>query len=290
MPRRRLGLRPGALHRCDQGSANAALDSLHPRFAVAAHLADLLAANGDVGEAGAGSDEEADTPVQLPIELTDQDQAELTARATARHAWIERAGRPNRDTTSGTDRRTADVRVSTTAPEATLMPHGGSTRLGYQDHDVVDGGRARMILTALVAPAEVQETQPALDLLWHVRFRWKLRPQQVTGDTTYGTVANIAALERQGIRASVPLSAVGQRAGKFADQDVAYDAATATDRCPNGQTWRFISQCEATQRRIDAAPAGACAPCPLRTQCTTSKRSRRTGRQVAEAYLDRGRG
>lgn len=46
------------------------------------------------------------------------------------------------------------------------MPSGeGRTRLGYQDHCVVDGGKARIILAALVAPAEVHENQPALDLL-----------------------------------------------------------------------------------------------------------------------------
>jgi hypothetical protein len=60
--------------------------------------------------------------------------------------------------------------------------------LGYQTHYVVDDGRARIIVSALVTPGEVTENQSMLDLLWHVRFRWKLRPQQVTGDTKYGTL------------------------------------------------------------------------------------------------------
>jgi hypothetical protein len=205
----------------------------------------------------------------LPIELTDEARAELTERATARHDWIEHAGRPDRTVTSGTYRRTADFRVSTTDPDATPMPHGGTTRLGYQDHDVVDGGRARMILTALVAPAEVQENQPALDLLWHVRFRWKLLPRHVTGDTKYGTVETIVAIETQHVRAYVPLSAVGQRTGKFAEQDFRYDAGGDVYRCPGGATLRFLSQCATTQRRIDAAPAAICHACALRTQCTT---------------------
>ncbi len=41
--------------------------------------------------------------------------------------------------------------------------------------------------------------------LHHARFRWKLRLSQVTGDTAYGTVENIAALEQEHIRAYVPL-------------------------------------------------------------------------------------
>jgi len=39
---------------------------------------------------------------------------------------------------------------------------------------VVDSGKARIILTGLVTSAEVQDNQPALDLLWRTRFRWKL--------------------------------------------------------------------------------------------------------------------
>lgn len=276
-------------------AANASLDSLQPRFAVEAHLAQLFAANGDDGDGGDGGGEvagadEGDELVRLPVALTDEAQAELTERAAARHDWIGEAGRPNRHATSGPYRRTADFRISTTDPDATPMAHGdGRTRLGYQDHYVVDGGRARIILTALVAPAEVQENQPALDLLWRVRFRWKLRPRQVTGDTKYGTVENIVAIEDQHIRAYVPLSEVGQRAGMFGVQDFVYDAAADTYRCPGEQTLRFVSQCATTQRRIYAALAAACHACALRAQCTTAKRGRRIGRSLEADKLDRVR-
>lgn len=74
------------------------------------------------------------------------------------------------------------------------------------------------------APAEAQEHQPALDLLWRARFRWKLCPQQITGDSKYGTVENLAAIEGQGIKAYVPLSQVGRQAGCFGDGDFTYDA------------------------------------------------------------------
>jgi len=279
-------------------AANAALDSLQPRFAVEAHLAHLFAANGDDGDGGDGGGEEdeadeadeGDEPVRLPVALTDEAQAELTERATARHDWIGEAGRPNRHVTSGPYRRTADFRVSTTDPDATPMPHGdGRTRLGYQDHYVVDGGRARIILTALVAPAEVQENQPALDLLWRVRFRWKLQPRQVTGDTKYGTIENIAAIEGQDIRAYFPLSEAGHRSDLFRDTDFVYDAAADSYSCPGGQTLRFLSHGKSTHRRIYAVPAGVCRTCELRDQCTTAQRGRRVGRHRDEEYRERVR-
>jgi len=227
----------------------------------------------------------------LPVALPEDARSELTERARHRHDWFGQAGRPDRDKTSGTYRRTADFRVSTTDPDATPMPlANGHMHLGYQDHYVVDGGKARIVLMALVTPAEGQENQPALDLLWRARFRWKLRPRQVTGDTKYGTVENVAAIERERIHAYVPLSAVGRRPGLFGDTDFAYDAAADTYRCPGGQTLRFMSHCQPTQRRIYAAPTAACTACALRPQCTTSKRGRRVGRSLEEAYLDRVRG
>ncbi len=234
--------------------ANAATDSLRPRFAVEAHFAHLLAeddGDGDDQTRDLDGTARGDEPAQLPVDLTPESRAELAERVAQRHDWIGQAGRPNRKQTSGTYRRTADCRVSTTDSDATPMPQAdGRTHLGYQDHYVVDGGKARLVLRALVVPAAVQEHQPALDLLWRARFRWKLRPRQVTGDTKDGTVENIAAIERERIHAYVPLSAVGRRAGRFGEQDFVYDAAADTYRCPGGQTLRCISQCDTTWRRI----------------------------------------
>jgi transposase len=275
-------------------AANAALDSLQPRFAVEAHLARLFASAEDEGAGGHGNsgaaEDRGDEPVRLPVVPTEAALADPADGAAPRHNWLGCAGRPDRNSRSGTYRRTADFRVSTTDPDATPMPFGdGRTHLGYQDHYVVDGGRARIILIALVAPAEVQENQPALDLLWRARFRWKLWPRQVVGDTKYGTVENIAAIEREGICAYFPLSEVGQRAGRFGEHDFVYDAAADTFRCPGGQTLRFLSHCQRTQRRIYAAPTAACAGCTLRSQCTTSSRGRRVGRHLDEAYRERVR-
>ena len=142
-----------------------------------------------------------------------------------------------------------------------------------------------------MTPAEVQDNQPALDLLWRTRFRWKLRPRQVTGDTKYGTVENIVAIEDQ---ASACLSAaVG---GGPARRDVSASRTSATTRRPMSITvpadkvLRFLSQCDATHRRIYQATAADCKACALRAQCTTSQRGRRISRDLDETYLDRVRG
>ena len=223
--------------------------------------------------------------------LTDEARAELDERAAERHDWIGEMGRADRARTSGAYRRIADFRASATDPDASpLRPSGSGARLGYRDHDVVDGGKARIILTALVTPAAVADNQPALDLLWRARFRWKLQPRQVTGDAKYGTIENIVAIEDQGVRAFVPLSKVGQKPGLFRDLDFVYDPAADVYHCPGDRVLRFISHCATTQRRVYAAPAAACATCTLRAQCTTARRGRRVGRSLAETYLERVRG
>jgi DDE family transposase len=171
-----------------------------------------------------------------------------------------------------------------------MLHDRGRTHLGDQDHDVVDGGKARIILTALAAPAEGQEQQPALDLLWWTRFRGKLRPRQITADPKDGTIENIVSIEDHRIRAYGPLLEAGRHPGLFDEQDFVDDAATDTDRCQGGQTLRFLSHCQTKKQRIDAAPALAGRTCALKPQGTTSSRGRRVGRSRHAPDRDRGRG
>jgi hypothetical protein len=103
----------------------------------------------------------------------------------------------------------------------------------------VDGAKARIILNALVTPFEVTENVPMLDLLWRTSFRWKLAPRQVTGDTAYCTTENIAAVERAGIRAYVPLTKAGKaRPYYFSKEEFAYDPKQDLYRCPVGEILR----------------------------------------------------
>ena len=272
-------------------AANASIDSLQPRFAVEAHLARLFEEKNNADDDGNDDPDGNAGPACLPIALTDEARADLADRAAERHDWIGEIGRPDRTRASGPYRRTADFRASATDPDASpLRPSGSGVRLGYHDHYVVDGGKARIILTALVTPAEVQDNQPAVDLLWRTRFRWKLHPRQVTGDTKYGTVENIVAIEAQGMRAYLPLSTAGQHADVFGAQEFRYDSVADAYHCPGDKVLRFLSQSDSTHRRIYQATAADCKVCVLRDKCTTSPRGRRISRDLDETYLDRVRG
>ena len=282
--------------------ADASVDSLKPRFFVEAHLqrlfqTDVPAADASVGAeasgaAGAGGQAlpvEAPPPAPLPAATAPEVAAGLAAANAGRHDWLAREGRPDRAVTHGHYQRLADLAVSTTDPDAALMQTRGGACLGYQTHYVVDGGKARVVLAALVTPAEVMENQPALDLLWRTCFRWRVRPRHVAGDTKYGTVENVAALERAGIRAYFPLKDWGVRTPYYGPRDFAYDAARDVYVCPQGQALPREGAQYAERIVRYQAPAAVCNACPTKAACTPGHRGRVVHRSFDEEYLDRVR-
>jgi transposase len=270
-----------------QVNANAAVDSVAPRFAVEAHLGELFA-DEDVDEPAPADDH--GQPVDLPAIIPDEGRAELEAANRARHDWLAREGRPDRSVTHGSYRRRSDFEASTTDPDAALMAHKkGGLRFGYHDHYAVDGGKDRIILGVLVTPADVMENQPFLDLLWRVRFRWQLRPRQATGDTTYGTVENIVALEDQGIRAYVPLPDFDQRTPFYGATRFTYDPERDEYRCPQDHRLRRRKAKYTEEVVVYQAEAATCAACPVRAACTTSDAGRQVKRSFYAEYLERVR-
>jgi transposase len=293
-----------------QVNANADLDSLAPRFAVEAraamhaHLAALFSLEDARYEQQEASVEGADmpqpdapvpvtigsAPLPLPVVLPQAEQEELAGANAARHNWIAQEGRQQREV-HGLYQRTADFKVSTTDPDATPMRlKGGGTHLGYHTHYVVDGGKARIILQVLVTPSEVMDNQPMLDLIFRTRFRWKLHPRHVTGDTKYGTIENIKALEDADIRAYVPLPDWEHQRPYFGPAQFTYVAEHDHYICPNGQLLHLSRMEYTAQKAAYSADASACNACVLKAQCTPSDYGRLVHRSFHASYLERVRG
>jgi transposase len=288
--------------------ANAALNSVVPRFYLQAkeqakeHLADLFAADSEpvVDDAAApgtllpaanavAPSPELPPPTRLPTMLTPEAEAQLAEANQAVWKVLDhRRLDPERGAGSSYQRMT-DRRASPTDPDAALMNDGRRPALGYHDHYVVDGGRSRIILHALVTPADVMENTPMLDLLWRVRFRWQLHPKRVVGDTTYGTIENIQAVENGGLRAYVPLPN-WDRTPFYGPSQFTYDRERDEYRCPEGHRlprWTAKYTEELTVYRADAA---TCNACPVKAACTTSERGRTIHRSFHAAYLERVQG
>ncbi len=274
-----------------QVAANADKDTMLPRFYVNA-VNDHLAARFPGADA-APEDVPASVevpPIRLPVALPAEVEAAVAVQNAARHDWIAEVGRPDRAVTHGSYQRLADIWVNRTDPDATLMhKKGGGSAMGYHTHYAVDGGKARIILTALVTPSEVMDNHPMLDLLWHCRFRWQLPLEHVTGDTKYGTVENIVAIENAGIHAYVPLTDCGTRPGCFGKQDFRYDVGQDVYVCPQGTILHRFSVVTSERVIKYQAPAATCTACPLKAKCTTSEKGRIVSRSFDEPYLDQVR-
>jgi Transposase DDE domain len=166
----------------------------------------------------------------------------------------------------------------------------GAIRLGYHDHYVVDGGKRRIILAALVTPADVMENQAMRDLLWRVCFRRKIWPHQVTGDAKYGTTENIVSIEDAGIRAYVPLADFEHRSALYGRDAFTYNAERDQYCCPQGHLLPLARSKRAEDVVVYRADPTICNACPRKSECTTSDRGRTIQRSNYENYLEKVRG
>ena len=268
------------------------------------HVAELFAADTDAAlpesaasipapgpESAEGDTPARPGPIRLPTGVSPEQEGQFAAENRGGWKLLEhRRLDPERPPRNGYQRLTG-LRVSTTDPDAALMRlRGEGMALGYHDHYVVDGGKRRIILAALVTPADVMENTPMLDLLWRVRFRWKLRPRRAVGDTTYGTVENIRALEEGGIRAYVPLPDWDQRTPYYGSSRFTYDPVADEYRCPQDHPLRRQRAKFTEEVVVYQAETATCNACPVRAACTASEHGRQIYRSFYAEHLDRVRG
>jgi hypothetical protein len=228
---------------------------------------------------------------ELRTDLDPARRAELEAHNLQRHDWFAHSGAPDRSIRRWAYQRVSDFWVSTTDPDATLMrQHGQGVKLRYRTQSIVDGGPARLILGVLVTPSDVIENTVFLDLLWRACFRWKLRPKSVSGDTTYGTVEIIKAVEDAGIRAYMPLADHTPDTPQFGKQAFRYDPDVDQYVCPQGAVLRRVSTLHEQRYSLYQAEASACSSCPLKAQCSKGQEGRTIRRSFDEEYVERVRG
>ena len=264
--------------------ANAANGALVPRWYARERLGGLFGerpADAD-GEAGAAAD----------AALPSADDADLQALNSAREDFVSGAGRYGTKSRTPNPNKMSDQVVNRTDPDACLAGHvKGTARMGYKARYVVDGGKARVILTALVTKADVKDNQPMLDLLRHTTFRWKLRPHHATGDSVYGTIPNVKALEQAGIRAYMPV--IDYTWGKrslFRKDDFAYDAERDVYWCPDGEVLRNTGARKKLRLTRYVADPETCDACPLKPRCTEGMSGRAVNRNFDKAYFERVKG
>ncbi len=242
--------------------ANADVDSLEPRLEVVSkHLKGLFPS------------EVSDPTAPPPRHFVEQYSGTRRLSRTTKY-WYH---------------RTSDRQVSRTDPDATPMKayNGQNASLGYHTHYVVDGGKARIILAALVTPASVMDNTPMLDLARWVRFRWSLLPDMAVGDTKYGTVANIVALQQDGLRAYLPTADFNRRTEFYPAERFVYNAERDLYLCPQGYELPLKVRRKSEQVLLYIADPATCNACPVKRECTESQSGRHIFRSYFQEVLDR---
>ena len=167
---------------------------------------------------------------------------------------------------------------------------GGRTVLGYRDHYIVDGGKARIILSALVAPASIMDNTPMLDMVNWTCSRWQLSPTTVTADARYGTAPNIAGLEEAGIKAFVPIPDNSKRTKYYHSDLFLYNAEDDHYVCPQDQILRLRTRRNGEQVFVYRANAQVCNACAVKHECTKSKSRRHIFRSFFQEHIEQVKG
>jgi hypothetical protein len=163
----------------------------------------------------------------------------------------------------------------------------GKASLGYHTHYVVDGGKARIILAALVTPSSIMDNTPMLDLERWARFRWGILPDIAVGDAKYGTIDNIVGIEQDGMKAYMPTSDFSKRTKFYSRDHFHYDADQDHFICPQDQELPLYKRSYSEQEFVYRANVKICDACPAKPECTNSKSGRHLRRSFFQEYLDR---
>jgi transposase len=167
---------------------------------------------------------------------------------------------------------------SRTDPDAGLVKRDG-VPLGFyhKAHVGVDGGRARLITAVDVTPGEVADEHLLDRLLKEHEGATGRTVTEVAADTKYGTHENYLALERRGVRASIPPHSTTSDRGAYSAHHFVYEFAADRFRCPTGQvlTRQGSSRTAgAAGGLIYRARPRICGACPVKAQCCPSGAAR----------------
>ena len=182
------------------------------------------------------------------------------------------------DVPNGSQGAVNELVRSRTDPDAGLVKREGVPfGFYYKAHVGVDGGRARLITAVDITAGEVADEHLLDRLLKEHAGTTGRTVTEVVADTKYGTHENYVALERQGIRASIPPHSTTSDRGDYSADRFVYEVAADRFRCPTGQLLTH----QGSSRTAGAAGGliyrgrpKICGACPVKAQCCPAAAAR----------------
>jgi transposase len=173
-------------------------------------------------------------------------------------------------------------------PEARFMRmNGGQKAPAYNVQTAVDAEHA--IIVAHEVTTEASDNRSLLPMAEAAKRALETDSLNVVADAGYSNGEQAEQCEQHGILPHVPAnrSMNNQGDGTLFDRSrFIYDEKTDTFRCPADQTLRWHQLQRDRKRSVYVADAKVCSNCPLKSQCTKTRR-RRINVHLHDAALQR---
>jgi transposase len=182
-----------------------------------------------------------------------------------------------------------ETQLSLTDPESRRMKIRGDIDVCYNVQIAVDS--KHHLIVAHDVTNQVNDLEQLAPMAVAAKAELGVETLEVSADRGYHSERQVAECEANGITPYVPApkksSSKNKKQGRFTKESFRYSAKRDAYQCPAKQ---WLSPCTQTEKdgRVLRYFANweACAGCPLREQCTTSKQGRRIMRTPEEERMD----
>ena len=183
--------------------------------------------------------------------------------------------------------QSGESQVSLTDPDAKLMKTARGSEVSYNVQTVVDS-KLKLLVTYAVTNEGNDLGQLAV-MAQAAQAALEVDELTVLADGGYYEGNALKECEEAGLITYVPQSQSGaaKHYRVFAHKQFRYDAERDLYRCPQGEELELRHTTKKDGKQYKVYKTKACAGCPLRAQCTTSKYGRKLLRWVDQEVLDR---
>lgn len=180
-----------------------------------------------------------------------------------------------------------ESQVSLTDPDAKLMKTAQGSAVSYNVQTVVDS--KHKLIVAYEVTNERNDLGQLAVMAQQAKAALQVAELTVLADGGYYEGNALKECEQAGVTTYLPLpqSREAKRRGIFEQKQFRYDQQRDLYVCPQGEELRFRSKKNERGKEFKVYKTKACAGCPLRAQCTTSKYGRKLVRWVDQEVIER---
>jgi len=223
-------------------------------------------------------EEEAKEPPEPPLSGKQlREKLSKIKEQLANHERLERALK-----------ETGANQISLTDEDARLMKTSKGSEVSYNVQTVVDS--KHKLIVAYEVSNEGNDLGQLANMAQQGKQALEVETLTVLSDGGYFDGEKIKECEEAGITTYLPLpqSGAATSRGLFPAEQFTYDGVRDLYVCPQGEELTFRSKEKGSNKKeYRLYRSDACGACPLRAQCTTSKRGRKLRRWVHEGVLER---